>query len=300
MKTAVLIGPGAGSVATTLAEDLGVPAVMCAVRVFPDGETCVRFELDPAIDRLIIVHGTHGPQDRHLQQLFQMVESAAYQGCRNISCVVPYLAYSRQDWRSSPGEPLTARIVVDCLAHLGASELVTIDVHNPDVYRDASLHFTNLTASAAFAERLRNRGLEKTTVVSPDLGGAARGHRFAKQLGAPVVVYDKSKNPDGHTWYAAGSSLLEGAHAVIIDDLCSSGSTLKPLVKQLLCDGSVRVTICITHMLSDRPALARKLGDRCELLCCDSIPSAAGEVSVAPLIARHFRSQMATPLLVGA
>ena len=294
MRNTLLIGPASSGLGHALAGELGLAAVDAQVRIFPDGECCVSAEIPEHPGRVIILQATHPPQDRNLQLLYQLIEAAKHRGARQIVCVVPYLAYARQDRRSSASEPLSSQIVVRTLAMLGADALVTVDVHNPDIFAAVPLQATNLAAAPLLVERLRTVASSNLMLVSPDRGGRRRTRALAEQLGLRFWVYEKTKDDTGRTWFSSEATVLAGRHAVVVDDLCSSGSTLVPFCRQLLEDGVRRISICITHMLADPTRLRDLLGDNHEIVCTDSVPTAPAAVSLAPLIGRHLREAYLT------
>jgi len=292
-KTVIFAGPASAGLARQLGELLAAPVVQAHERTFPDGETCASGVIDARFDRVILVQGTHPPQDRHLQQLFQMIESAGAQGDFEIICVVPYLAYSRQDRRSRPGEPLSAAVVLRILRMLGVTELVTVDVHNPGIFEDAELDWASLSAAHPIAEQIRSLALRAPIMVSPDAGGERRTRLIGERLHYPTVVLAKRKANDGTTTYDQIGQEVVDRDAVVVDDLSSSGSTLIPLVAALREAGARTVTVIVTHLFADIDGLRSALGDDVRLLSTDSIPSPASVISLASLIAGYLTARRA-------
>src|SRR5438046_5163770 len=104
----LVIGPSSSVLGWKLQEELGISACPAELQIFPDGESCCRLALPDRAATVVIVHGTHPPQDRHLQQLYQLVDVAVARGAREVICVVPYLAYARQDRRETDCDSLSA------------------------------------------------------------------------------------------------------------------------------------------------------------------------------------------------
>lgn len=288
--TLVLVGPASPDLGCSIAAEINAPLVHASVRIFPDGETCVSGNVTGPHRRLVIVQGTHPPQDRHLQQLYQMVEAARSQGDYEIVCVVPYLAYSRQDRRSRPGEPLSAEIVLRTLQLLGADEVVTVDVHNLRIFEGVTMRWTALSAVQSVARHIAGLSLSAPVMVAPDAGGERRTRLVAEKLRYPTVVLSKSKADDGRTSYDRVGGEVLGRDAVVIDDLSSSGSTLIPLVEALRAADAKSISLGVTHLFADVAALQAAVGPDVRIFSTDSVPSIASQISLAPLIGNYLVS----------
>ncbi len=290
-KSILLIGPASEDLGADLAALLEWPSVSAHERVFPDGETCLDAVLPEGVAHCVIVQGTHPPQDRHLIQLLQLVQIARHHTCQRITCVVPYLAYSRQDRRTLPGEAITAHIVLDMLEAVGVSELVCVDVHNDAIFEHGTLTSTSLSAQPVLVRALEARQLLRPVLIASDAGGGRRLAGLARRLGWEMRVLDKIKSADGTTHYDALNFNLSGRDAVILDDLCSSGSTLVPLVARLTECGADRVVIGITHFFAkNEPGLLARLGRRVELIYTDTTARGRGRaLRIAPEVAMHLR-----------
>ncbi len=293
----LLIGPSSADLGARLASALAVPPIQAEVRIFPDGETCVRapgLRLDAP---LVIVQGGHPPQDRHLVQLLQLVELAKGQGVGRVICVAPYLAYARQDRRDRPGEPLSAQMVLRLLASLGTDVLVTAEVHNPDIFRDAPLTCISVDAHALLADWLAARRLINPVLICPDQGASARLTRMSRRLGWPVASYLKHKDDTGRTWYEHDDRDLRGCHAVVIDDLCSSGSTFIPLARQLFQAGASAISYGVVHFSADPDHIRREVGRDIDIFHTDSIPSSDHALPLAGLLAEQIGALCQTGVL---
>lgn len=284
----LLIGPASAKLGHDLATLLDWPSVTAALRVFPDGETCLDAVLPAGTGRCVIVQGTHPPQDRHLMQLLQLVQVARSQGVRHVTCVVPYLAYSRQDRRTRAGEAVTADIVLDMLRAAGAADLVCVDVHNEAVFQRHPMPCHSLSALPVFARELKARGFADPVLIASDAGGGLRLGAVAEQLGWPISVFEKFKADDGTTYYERSRRAFAGKDVVVLDDLCSSGSTLTPLVAELRACGAQRIVIGISHFFADEEALQRRLGADVELIYTDTTQIGPHARSVAPDLAAHL------------
>jgi len=288
----LVIGPSSLALGRQLEIALSVPALEAKLQIFPDGESCCRAELPDDGAPVVIVHGTHAPQDRHIQQLCQLIEVATGRRRREIVCVVPYFAYARQDRRVVPGDPLSAQLVVKTLLALGATQIITVDIHNPKIFDTCASFATSLSAALPTADWLRTQRIGNPLLVSPDHGSERRIRAIGKELGWPVHVCDKRKDETGRTWYEGIGRGLAGHDAIVIDDLCSSGSTLVPLAGALREAGAKKLLIGITHFFADPVAVEKKIGAGVELFSTNSIPSEISKVDLAPMLANYIQNYL--------
>jgi ribose-phosphate pyrophosphokinase len=292
------LGTGGEHLRAGLERELGVAPADVECRRFPDGETLVQVRAPLEGATVAIVQGTHPPQDSRLQELYQLVDVAVAGGAERVLCVVPYLAYARQDRRSAPGEAASGAIVLRTLAMLGASELVTVDVHSPRLLAEASFPAASVSAAEGVADWIRSLRLEEPLVVSPDAGGVERAERVAAALACERLALRKSKDRSRGTWYDGGVAEVEGRDVVVVDDLCSSGSTFVPLARHLHASGARRLAYCVTHFFADADALEAKVGFPVEIAGTDTIPTRWSRISVVPLLGRWLRERVPAPALV--
>ena len=294
--TLLCIGPGSKHLSSGLYQLTGFPQAEIKYRTFPDQEVCVRVETPLRGQTVIIVNGTHPPQEQHLQQLYQLVEIAAGQGAKHIVCIVPYLAYARQDRRTHPGEPLSGFMVLRTLAMLGAEVLVTIDVHSQKMFEQAPLATVNLTTASLFADWLLQQNLVSPVLVSPDENGRQRVEAVAQLTGYNTLIYNKHKDETGRTWYEQEQQeqpTLTGRDIVVLDDLCSSGTTFIPLARYLKRLGGNNFYFGVSHFFADGNQIQEKLGFQVTFVGTDTIPTTWSRVPVTPLIAGWIKEYLA-------
>jgi ribose-phosphate pyrophosphokinase len=287
----VLCAGSAGThLATGLSDALGLEQVAVRSRRFPDSETCVTVEGDLGGRDVVVVQSTGPPQDANLQELYQLVEIAEGQGASSVTCVVPYLAYARQDRRVRPGEPVSVAVVVRCLAALGATALVVVDAHSGAAGKAVpGFPVTDVSSAPVFAEWVAElaEGLARPVLVAPDQGRAGFVADVAERAGVPSWALGKRKRDDGRTFYVVDERWagLAGADAIVLDDLCSSGSTLLPVVAALR-EGGARVAgVGVTHLLTEPAVIEARLGDDVAFMATDTIAGPGRRLSVAePLV----------------
>jgi ribose-phosphate pyrophosphokinase len=291
-------GPGAGDQAVVVMgpgaphhggrqRDGGLPGGVLRTAArrtgFPDGEQLVELA-EPALVRdrhALIVHSTGPPQDTNLMTLLQLVEAVQHAGVASVSCFVPYLCYQRQDRRTHAGEALSGPLVAALLGSLGVDLIMTVDKHSMGEAEQAA-RLVNISAAPAFARFARDEGLAFDIVVSPDQGGWARARQVAGLLGRPGIALDKHKSPERGTFYADPlPPRLAGRRCLIVDDLCSSGSSLRPLCTRLAAMGA-QISVFVTHLLMPAETLRARIPSIQVLAYSDSCGDRAAAVRLLP------------------
>lgn len=280
----VLLGPDDGHRARDL--DGVVPFVPARRTVFPDGEqlTVVADPARLAGAEVLVVQSTAPPQDSRWEALFQLLDVCAGYGAAAVDCFIPYLSYGRQDRRTPPGAALTGPLQLRIARALGAGRVFTVDRHSPAGPED--LPVLDLDPTGLFAAALRDHDVKAELVVSADRGGAGRAARLATALDIPYRVLDKTKDGTG-THYPALPDGMAGS-VVVVDDVCSSGSTLVPLVRALSAAGGVVTAVAVTHLLTGPERLRGRLAGGPVLLYSDSASTGDAALPVLPAAIRAW------------
>lgn len=278
-----------GTASTALAErvsrELGnTPFGIPFMKRFPDGEMYLRVGGRLEGDDVVIVQSTRTDQD--FLELLLLEDAVREAGARRIFVVVPYLGYARQDRRFFPGEPVSARAICRHV-ELDADAVITVDLHSPQ----SLSHFTKPAFEAsgipAIARLLRERPLD--LLVSPDKGGVERVRRMAQILDKPWMALDKRRIDSEHVELSLPMNVpvtLQGKHAVLIDDVISTGGTIVEAAKLLSKQGVAAISAACTHGLFLRDAFERIKAVTDEVYSTDTLGNAAEKASVAPDIAQ--------------
>lgn len=262
----------------------GTP-VLCAQRFrFPDGEQLVSV---PEPDRLrrvrvLVVQTTAPAQDSRWETLYQLLDICHAGGAASVDCLIPYLSYGRQDRRWPPGAALSGPLHLRIIRALGTGRLLTIDRHSR--VGPADLTVDDLDPTGLFDDAIRARGIPVDMVVSADRGGAGRVRRLAAALRVPYRVVEKTKDRSGTHYPTLPAGL--GTHVVVVDDVCTSGSTLIPLVRALTAAGCITSAVAVTHLLGDPAALRARLAGEPALVFTDSACVDTAALPVLPWAVR--------------
>jgi ribose-phosphate pyrophosphokinase len=250
MTPVLLHGHASPGLAADLAQELGLPLGRCALERFPDGELAVEV-LEPVRGReVLLVQALGSPVGEHLLELALLADAAHRSGATQVTAVVPYLGYARQDRRETGREPLGARVVAELMAAGRVDRVVLLDPHHRSVegcFPQPVEHATCLPDLAAY---LAPHLLPGTVLVSPDLGAVKRAETFARLLGLPVAVVGKQRLSGGEVQVHRVVGEVAGRPVLLVDDMISTGGTLAAAARAVLEAGALpRLTVAATHGL---------------------------------------------------
>ena len=260
----VVGGSASAGLAGSMAEALGLECVARELERFPDGEIHVRLHDEMRDDDVYLVQSSGPPTQEHLMELFLLADAAHRAGARRITAVVPYLAYARQDRRTATGQPVGLRVVADLLRASHVDRLVVVDPHTPALESIVSVPVETTTAVPLLADALRAevdidpRSGPDSVLVAPDLGAAKLVDRYAAELGYDVAIVRKTRLSGDEVATGAVVGEVAGRRPIIVDDMISTGGTLRSAVDALVAAGATGpVTVAASHGLMVGPA-----GDR--------------------------------------
>jgi ribose-phosphate pyrophosphokinase len=242
---------------------------------------------------VFIVQPTAPPVNDHLVELLALADACRRAAAARITAIVPYFAYARADKRHGRREPITGRMVADCLEAVGIAHVVTVDLHTPQMEGFFFVPVDSLTAVPVLCRSLRERLPAGVAVVSPDAGRVALATDYAQRLGAPVVVLHKRRDSgtETHVTHVVGD--VAGRACLIVDDIIATAGTLADSVTALLAAGArPEIFIAATPGLF-LPGAREKLDQPVvrEVHVTDTVPVPPSDwpalriVSIAPVVA---------------
>lgn len=238
------------------------------------------------------------PVQEHLMELLLMLDAARGASAARITAVIPHYAYARSDKKDAPRISIGARLVADLLATAGASRVLTMTLHSPQVHGFFSVPVDHMNALEVLAGHFKGRDLTDTVVVSPDLGNAKEATHFARMLELPVAAGSKQRLSDDKVVIDAIVGQVKGCHVIVIDDEIANGGTIIEVLQRLRAEGVRRIVVACTHGLFTGSAIARLRAepDIEEIVTTDTVPIPPGKrlpnmkvLSVAPLLAEAMR-----------
>jgi ribose-phosphate pyrophosphokinase len=274
-RLAVVSGSSHPRLATDIADHLGVDLTAVTLKTFADGESYVRFEDSVRGADMFIVQTSSRPSSQHFMELLMLVNAARLASAKRITAVIPWFFYARQDKKSKPREPITARLVADLLETAGVDRVITMDLHAGQVQGFFRIPVDHMVAVPMFAQHIRDLlgpDVERVA-VAPDTGRAKLAGKFAEMIGGGLVVLNKER--PGHNIAKVTGVIgdVEGKVAVMTDDIIDTAGTLCAGADALRDAGATRVLACATHALFNDPALERITNSAFErVIVTDTVP----------------------------
>ncbi len=244
--------------AQRIAEQLNIELGGVKLKTFANGETYCRYEESVRGADMFIVQSACDPVDRNLMELLIMINAARLASAKRITAVVPWYFYARQDKKSRPREPITARLVADMLQSAGADRVLTMDLHAGQVQGFFHIPVDHMTAIPLFAQYVRDLKLqEPIAAVSPDTGRTKLAGKFAEMIGGDLVVLNKERPEHQVARVSTVIGDVDGKIVVMTDDIVDTAGTLAAGAAALKDAGATKVYACATHGLFNGPALER-------------------------------------------
>jgi ribose-phosphate pyrophosphokinase len=255
----VVAGRSHPELAEKITSKLGCELGQVELETFADGETYVRFAESVRGADMFIVQTSAKPVDQNLVELLILVNAAKLASAKRITAVVPWFFYARQDKKSRPREPITAKLVADMLQVAGVDRVLTMDLHAGQVQGFFNIPVDHMTAVPMFAQHIRDLlGPDVPRVaVAPDTGRAKLAGKFAEMIGGELVVLNKDRPAHNEARVTAVIGEVEGKIAVMTDDIIDTAGTLCAGADALKESGAARVIACGTHALFNGAALER-------------------------------------------
>ena len=243
---------------------------------------------------MFIVQSTSFPANDHLMELLIIVDALRRSSARRITAVIPYFGYARQDRKSSPRTPISAKLVANLITRAGVDRVLTLDLHAGQIQGFFDIPTDNLFAGPVLVRDIKDHyDLRNTVVVSPDVGGVVRARALSKRIGTPLAIVDKRRDRPGESEVMNIIGDVKGHSCILIDDIVDSGGTLCNAADALLAQGAKDVTAYITHGVLSGGAVARVTSSKLKsLVITDSI-----QPTEAVKVARNIRVLSIAPLI---
>ncbi|SNZ20879.1 ribose-phosphate pyrophosphokinase [Cohaesibacter gelatinilyticus] len=269
----LLAGNSNPTLTKRIAEYLGIEKSDCSVRRFADEEIFVEVHENVRGSDVFVVQPTSFPANDNLMELLILIDALRRSSARRITAVIPYFGYARQDRRSAPRTPISAKLVANLISHAGADRVMTLDLHAAQIQGFFDIPADNLYAAPVLSRDILERNeSENVMVVSPDVGGVVRARSLAKRIGAPLSIVDKRRERAGESEVMNIIGDVAGFNCILVDDIIDSGGTLCNAADALLAKGAASVTAYITHGVLSGGAVNRIVKSKLrELVITDSI-----------------------------
>jgi len=290
---AIFSGNANQDLAQAVCKHLGQPLASAKVTRFADGEIYVEINQNVRGVNCFVIQPTCTPVNDNLMELLVMTDALKRSSAKPIVAVIPYFGYARQDRKTRPRTPISARLAADLLTAAGVHRVLAVDLHAGQIQGFFNIPVDHIYAMPVMMDYLRNKFGSETVIVSPDAGGVERARAFSKRLDASLAIIDKRRPAPNVAELVNIIGDVKGRDCIIIDDMVDTAGTLCAAANGLTEKGARAVYACITHGLLSGPALERIHASTLkELIITDTIPprpdiKASPKVrvlSVAPLL----------------
>jgi ribose-phosphate pyrophosphokinase len=284
----IVAGPASRELAKKVAKILKLKLVEIEFKLFPDGESYLRFKRNLK-GEVFVIQTLAPPQDRSLFQLLLLISTAKELGAEKIIAVVPYLAYARQDKRFRSGEVISSKLIARLIEESGADELVTFNVHSLKALEFFRIKTSNLTAVELIADYFS--GMKNPFVLAPDEKAIPLAKGVASRLGCEYTSLIKRRDriTGKIETRVKGGMKIKWREVIVVDDIISTGGTMINAIRILKRLGARKIRVACVHAILAQDALKKilKAGAR-EVVATDSIPSEISKISLASLIAKEI------------
>lgn len=243
--------------AKEIADIVGVQLGKCSVTRFSDGEVQINIEESIRGCDCYIIQSTSDPVNEHIMELLIMVDALKRASAKTINIVIPYYGYARQDRKARSREPITAKLFANLLETAGATRVIALDLHAPQIQGFFDIPIDHLMGVPILGEYFEGKNLEDIVIVSPDHGGVTRARKLADRLKAPIAIIDKRRPRPNVAEVMNIVGNIEGKTAILIDDIIDTAGTITLLANALVENGAKEVYACCTHPVLSGPAVER-------------------------------------------
>jgi ribose-phosphate pyrophosphokinase len=288
--------------ADAISSYLGTPLTKASIRRFADMEVFVEIEENIRGEDVFVIQSTSFPANDNLMELLVLLDALKRASARRVTAVLPYYGYSRQDRKTGPRTPISAKLVANLITVAGANRVCTIDLHAGQIQGFFDIPTDNLYASPVITRDIESKFGKRNgdlVVVSPDVGGVVRARAIASRIGCDLAIIDKRRPRAGVSEVMNVIGDVDKRVCILIDDIVDSGGTLCNAAEALIAEGAKSVTSYCTHGVLSGGAVARIEGSRLEeMVITDSIQATdtmkgskrLRQLSVAPLLSEAILS----------
>jgi ribose-phosphate pyrophosphokinase len=290
----VLSGNSNRPLAAAISAYLNLPLTAATIRRFSDMEVFVEIEENVRGEDVFVIQSTSYPANDNLMELLVTLDALRRGSARRVTAVIPYFGYARQDRKTGPRTPISAKLVANLITVAGADRVLTLDLHAGQIQGFFDIPTDNLYAAPVFCRDIREHyDGEPLVIVSPDVGGVVRARAVAKRIEADLAIIDKRRERAGVSEVMNIIGDVKGRRCILIDDIVDSAGTLCNAGVALIEAGAKAVSAYVTHGVLSGGAVARVASSPLEMLVTtDSI-----QATEAMRVASNIRQLTIAPLL---
>jgi ribose-phosphate pyrophosphokinase len=280
--------------AKSISKNLNSQLIKAEVKRFSDMEVFVEVQENVRGEDMFVIQSTSYPANDNLMELLVSLDALRRASARRITAVIPYYGYARQDRKSGPRTPISAKLVANLITKAGADRILTMDLHAGQIQGFFDIPTDNLFAAPVFVkdieEKYKGRPL---VIVSPDVGGVVRARAIARRISANLAIIDKRREKAGSSEVMNIIGDVKNHHCIIVDDIIDSGGTICNAAQALIDVGALSVDSYVTHgVLSGSAVTNISNSPLTSLVTTDSIKATEAvkmtsnirQISIAPII----------------
>ncbi len=290
----ILTGNSNRPLAEAISAYLNLPLTKASVRRFSDLEVFVEIQENVRGEDVYVIQSTSYPANDNMMELLVAIDALKRGSANRITAVIPYYGYARQDRKSGPRTPISAKLVANLITVAGADRVLTLDLHAGQIQGFFDIPTDNLYGAPVFTKDIIERfDGEPLTIVSPDVGGVIRARAIAKRLDADLAIIDKRRERAGVSEVMNIIGDVDNRVCILVDDIVDSAGTLCNAAEALMESGAKSVSAYVTHGVLSGGAVARVSSSPLqELVMTDSI-----QATEAVRVAQNMRQLSIAPLL---
>ena len=291
----ILSGTSNPRLSKEISKKLKLKLINTNIKRFADGEIYIEINENIRGNSVFVIQSTSNPANDNLMELLLCIDALRRSSAKNITAVIPYFGYARQDRKVAPRTSISAKVVSNLITNAGANRIVTVDLHAGQIQGFFDIPVDNLFTTPLFARYIKKKFKSKNLVcVSPDVGGVQRTRGLATKIKADLAIIDKRRPAPGKSQVMNIIGEVKGKNCIIVDDIIDSGGTIVNAVEALKKAGAIDVYVFITHaVLSGEAAEKIKRSKIKKLIITDTIDNTAKiknnskfeVISIAPLMA---------------
>ena len=264
--------------ALDICKKLGTQLGNAEVGTFSDGEKSVSIYETVRGSDVFVVQSTCSPVNDNLMELLIMIDAMRRASAGRVTAVIPYFGYARQDRKTKPRDPISAKLVANLITRAGADRVLTMDLHANQIQGFFDIPVDNLLGSPIFVRHFMQKYADchdEVMVVSPDVGSVARARAFAQKLDMPLAIVDKRRQKANSSEVMNIIGDVRDKRVILLDDMVDTGGSLCGAAKALVeIGGAKSVTACASHGVLSGPAVQRiQESDLDEVIFLDTIPA---------------------------
>jgi ribose-phosphate pyrophosphokinase len=244
----IIAGNSNRVLAESVTAHLDQQLVDATIKKFADGEISVEIHENIRGEDVFLIQSTSYPANDNLMEMLITLDALRRSSARRITAVIPYFGYARQDRKSGPRTPISAKLVANLITQAGADRVLTLDLHAGQIQGFFDIPLDNLTSAPMFSRQIKKlQTTDDVVIVSPDVGGVLRARNIASRIHSELAIIDKRRPKAGHSEVMNIIGDVEGRHCILVDDIVDSGGTLMNAASALINAGATKVSVYVTH-----------------------------------------------------